>query len=637
MNMHLLRKFVAAASLAGVSLLSWVSCSNQPTEIVAGVTTQLQVPKYLKMVGVTVQLGGRLLFCEAYPVFDGTVTLPSTIGVVPPDDAETVPSDPVTMQILGFRTEQPTFSNDCIANIPDAGEDDVFVVRRRRLSYVADTIAYLPMPLRESCSSVNCADDETCVGGMCESMDISTSDLAAYSDGFVFGNTNTCFNVSACMGESALAPVALTNESDCTFRTLWPDTAPTPEAGHLNVRLVYDSFGVEVLDLDDKEGFILPDPTDPLTFKLAPNMCEGVFKAGRVLQLSASALCRSKRPLQPICEDDLKDIQDGSYGVQGGSNDLCPVEGGVLQQTESALYVLMDSSAAMSEYFGPDGLSFAVETPLNNPIAARTRVGFSYLPAASCSDSASYVSPTFGFAEVGDIRDDIGNSLADPASVQADNPELNLEAAMQGAYSALDALTPVSSAQFNRRAVLIIGNRNFEGSCSPSPDAVAATAQGQGLHTYVVGLPAPAATPLVGDPVTAGSAIATAGGTSFFDATVDEGEGAVAVNEIINDLGSCLYDAPLDTVLSNQELPSDAQLSYLDPLTLTRVDIQPNAQCADGVNVDGFHQPAAGEPVRICGQPCADLRQVLTDAALFYAIQGMQAPRIPVQVSTPCP
>ncbi|HHH31094.1 MAG TPA: hypothetical protein ENK57_22485, partial [Polyangiaceae bacterium] len=254
----LIHRALAAATMVSVAAAAFAGCTSQPTEIVGGVTTQLQVPKFLQSVGVVVQLGGRLIFCESYDVVDGTVTLPSTLGVVPQETGDASPTDPVTIQILGFRTPQAAFSSDCVASIPDVGEQEVFVVRRRRLPYVDDRIVYLPMPLRESCSNVDCADDETCIGSLCESMDIDPNELEDYRDDFVFGTSNTCFNASVCADDGAMAPTYVTDAGNCTFRTVWPDDAPQPGPGMLNVRIVYDSFASEILDLDDEEGFVFP-------------------------------------------------------------------------------------------------------------------------------------------------------------------------------------------------------------------------------------------------------------------------------------------------------------------------------------------------------------------------------------------
>ena len=94
-----------ALLLIGIGLIQWARKLMADTEIVAGMTTQMQVPKELKSVGVVVSLGGQLIFCQSYPVADGSVRLPSTLGVAPQEDREGV-IEPVTVSVLGFRTLQ---------------------------------------------------------------------------------------------------------------------------------------------------------------------------------------------------------------------------------------------------------------------------------------------------------------------------------------------------------------------------------------------------------------------------------------------------------------------------------------------------------------------------------------------------
>jgi len=594
-------------------------------------TTQLQVPKYLKTVGVVVQLGGRLVFCEAYEVHNGSVTLPSTLGVAPESDEE-AGSEPVTVHVLGFRSEQPDFATDCVATTTKDEDADVLVVRRRRLPYVPDRIVFLPMPLRESCVAADCDDEEeTCIGGKCETMDIEPGSLADYSDGLIFGNTNTCFSVDRCLYEG-LAPVALQDPATCTFRALWPDTAPAPQPGHLNVQVVYQSLGTEVLDLDAKEGFILPEPNDPLTFQLAPNLCESNYQTGRIVNVVASALCPAKRALQPICDDDLADIQAGTGPLQIGADDLC-TNNQPLVQKASALYILMDRSQSMAEFFGPEGLQFAIDLPLTNPIAARTQLGFGFLPAAQsdCSVS-SFSTPSIGFADVESVRLPIGDAVGDMSNLLGSDPDLYLDGAMQGAHVALSAY---AAADHNRRALLVLGNRDLAQHCGGTPAAPATQAldafNSQGIYTYVMVLESPLGTVHATDPVFEGSIIASNGGTQVFDATSDGAVALSGVQEIINDLGSCLYDLPA-------HMPSQAttaELSYVHPVTQLQTDIPHNGACSESnLGASGWNEAPNG--VRICGQACQNLRDVLTEVALFYGGQGETAPAVPVLMRVPC-
>jgi len=55
--------------------------ATEPTEIVAGVSTQIRVPDDLKAVGITVTSRGQPVFCQSYPVTEGLATLPATLGL----------------------------------------------------------------------------------------------------------------------------------------------------------------------------------------------------------------------------------------------------------------------------------------------------------------------------------------------------------------------------------------------------------------------------------------------------------------------------------------------------------------------------------------------------------------------------
>lgn len=617
-------------------------CSDEPTEVVAGFTTQIQVPKIMKAVAVVVDLGGTIKHCRFYPVVDGEVLVPATLGIQREEVGDDLASSPVTISLLGFESDVTQFGDTCAIlpnQIPKPGDDTVRILRRHRTSYIADRILYLPMPLKESCAGVVCDDEEeTCIGGKCESIDVDPESLVDYRDSLVFGNTNTCFSLDKCLPSKLTFPATLLDAKDCTFEISLPDEAPAPEKGNLNVQVIYSSFTSEVLDLDDKEGFIVPDPDQPLRFQLAPNLCESNYQTGRILSVVASPACPSKRALQPICDGDLKKLLDGEDDALGGegANERCTDPNGLIA-TESALYVLLDRSASMSKFFGTEGLKFALETPLANPIAERTRIAFDFLPeeANSCTSEPRVATPEIDFDEVANVRERIGALLGDPNNVLGTDDNLFLDAALraEGAYAALAAVenTP-GNLGFNRKALMIIGNRDFRAQCGGAgvgePVDLAADALASGLHTYVTVLQSPSG----GEPVQEGRDIALAGGTEAFDATVDEEEGAIAVQSIVNDLGSCVYDQPGTTGL----LDTGAILSYLNPIDLSRVDIPNNEDCSEtsGSEISGWNN--VNDKVRICGTACDDLRDVLTDVAFVAAAFEAPAPKIPILVSGAC-
>jgi hypothetical protein len=296
-----------------------------------------------------------------------------------------------------------------------------------------------------------------------------------------------------------------------------------------------------------------------------------------------------------------------------------------------------------------------VELPLQNPVARRTRLAFDLLPAAAAECDAlpaanDFATPRIPFEDVGTTREPIGDLLGDVGTVLADDPPLFMEAGMEGAYRALAELEPLdSSRRFNRKALVVIANRDFGGECATdgvTPAQRAQAAFASGIYTYSVVLDNDDASDTEkAQSVAEATAIATAGGTTVFNGVADETEGAKAVQEVFNDLGSCLYDVR-GPLTGNFLLPPDATISYLNPLSpsRTQVDIPRNVLCDEGAQdtQSGFNQVADDGSidalrVRICGQACEDLRNVLNDVAVVHALQNSVAPPVPLVVSAQCP
>jgi len=603
-------------------------------------TTQMQVPAEIRSVGIVVQSGGRLVFCDESPVSEGSVTLPSTLAT----SAEGDPATPVTVTVLGFSRPQGTFSADCVVAQPDVGEDGVSVMRRRRSTYLENRALYLPMPIKHACTDVKCAEGETCIGGLCQEMDINPSLLVDYDDRLVFGRTNTCFRVSRCLAPEVSIPARLVDPLSCEFELELPEGLEVPANAALNVRVLHENYTPEVLDLDEAEGFVLAGEQGTRRFRLASNLCTSRHKTGKILEVWASAACPSKTPLQPICEEDQQEILSGAQSPFGQA--ACVV-GDRLVPTESALYVMMDRSQSMSAYFGADGLQQLLSLSLNDPVFERTRVAFKFLPAqpADCSASPNpFASPSapgaVPFTLAGEAQGLVASLIADTANVLPSDPQLFLDAAVsaEGAYAALRNLSPTSpTTEFNRRALLLIGNRDFVTRCASGGtiESLAAAGLAEGIHTYVAVLSAPGSTDQGGrDPVADAAAIAAAGGTEAFDASVDSEVGATALQTVVSDLGSCLYDPPDGVNLSAN--PQQRTLSYFNSLTQSRVDVAYNAQCselssgASGWNTDSFGR------VHICGAACDELRDATKLASRFAALAGLPAPVIPLQVTQPC-
>lgn len=633
-------RVAACAVLLGSTSVAGMSCTTPATEIVAGTTTQIQVPKDLGSVGVVIRFGGTLLSCNHYPLTDGTVTLPNTLGLIPQEARGEDVLEPVTLTLIGFYTVEQgrAFEENCVLTLPAGDEPEVAVMRSRRMPYSKERILFMPMPLRESCKGVACEDGQTCLGGRCE--DAALENAVDYNDSLIFGNTNTCFSPERCLPGGLTLPVTLVDNATCTFE--YPEIEGLElTLGSINVEIVYTSFGTEILDLDDKEGFVL-DPENPRRFRLAENLCESNYQTGKILGVFAAPGCPAKTLLQPICEDDLTAIQAGArspQSVNAPELSLCTI-GDSLTASESALYVLLDRSKSMADLYQPESLELALGLPLRNPVAARTRLAFSLLPQDPdpVCDPAIYQTPELGFDDVDDLRVPIGNAISDPSVVLPDDPRLFLDAAMTGAYAALDEIMPVEEGgQFNRRALIIVGNRDFRGACDPAedPEALAAAARDLGIFTYVAVLDPADDTVVVGTPQVDAFDIAEAGGTTVFDAIANDEDGVLAVQKVFNDLGSCVYDPPLIPIRE-----SATHLSYIDVSTeqLERHDIVRDNACdseAAAETVDGWGVQPDGS-VRICGAPCQELRDVLTEVAKSFAAIGQPAPPVPIQTTVAC-
>ena len=632
---------LAFAPALGLSLLGAACAPEDATEIVAAVQTQLQVPYELTTVGVAVQSGGRLVHCLYYPVDDGTVSLPSTLGMEPSDD----PSIPVTVTVLGFREEPPPQSWDCLSGIPEMGKDqEVSVLRRRRMPYAEKRTVLLPMALKHACVDLDppCTDGETCIGGQCQADAIDPVSLLDYSETLVYGTANTCFSVSECTASWNLMPALTVDAASCTFEAAGQPGFTLPDVG-LNVVLLHDDMTPEVLDLDPLEGFTIPDPSSPHRFQLAQSLCQSRFAHGQINAVMASTACAAKTPYQPICAADQAAILRGTSPLPGQRvcNASVPLEAAA-----SALYVVMDRSAAMGSYFGDAGLEQVLSLSLQDPVFANTLVAFKFAPAdeLQCNNGPNSYATLDGATDVPftlarDAQPLVAAQVSDAANVLATNPPVDWDVVLQstGAYQALANLSPPGATSFNQRAVMLVGNRDFYETCtdpmSPLTDLAAAGTQlATPARTYTVVLEADAGVDQGGhDPAADAAAVALAGDGRSFDATTDPSAGATALLTIASDLGTCLYDPPGGATLSTA-----AAITYFDPVWLTQNSIPFDAACLDDTSVvSGWNN--VGDHVRICGFACSDLRNTLQILSASAAGLGLSAPVVPLRASLPCP
>jgi hypothetical protein len=649
----------------------WSACSAEPvTQFVAGISTQVQVPRDVRAVRIVVQSAGEIVFCKAYNVSNGVVRLPQSLGVLSTRD----PNLPVAITVTGFmKTDEdpdpPVEFSDC--TLPSqVNQGSARVLRKSVQPYVQGEVLYLPMPLRYSCFDVDCTDpsvpgggpERVCVGGVCQDPQIDPETLEPYSDDQIFGNTNTCFSLERCMPDAVPGTVTLVDAETCTYALTGSDSAPpqveipglpaiTPNGSGLNVRIWYEGGLVsEVLDLDRDEGYWIPDPAKPQQFRLSEGLCHPIGPH-HIVGIVGSGVCAPKTVHQPVCDGEWPsgDPNAPDVALPNGACSASP-----LTPSPSVLYVLMDRSRSMRDFFGENGLEVVLGLSLGDPVFENTTVGVRFVPAApaDCSNSTygDVDQLDFPFTIAKGSNEAIGALIGDTKPLEGagdvGDPRVLLDAALvdaEGAYAAIEktlSASDLSLAEGNRAAVVIIGNRDFGAGCADvgqldrgTPEESAAIARAQGYYTYTVLFPAPDDATLVPghDPKAAADAIAAAGGTgAAFDARDyknDPTKAAEAINTIVSDLSSCAYDlAP-----GADPPPDSAVLSYFDPTTLEGVVIEHSADCD---NADGWTMK--GGRIEICGAPCADLRESLKTRALLAEAQGQTPADVPVVLSTPC-
>ncbi len=728
-----MRSFVRRATIVGVCLGASVvgaGCeAKKATEYVAGISTQMTVPRDLKAVRVEVNVGGFQTFCQGYKVYDGKVQLPRSLGAYPNSDNALKTNLPVTYTIVGLTedfdsaSENPLFS---ICAQPKVGENGARILRRSRQPYVPDEILFLPMPLKYSCYDKACGEDETCKGGKCVPASLTQEQAKAafsrYTPELVDGTGGDCFSTALCLG--AAAPAIVVDADTCTYAVANTPSAPppldpladpfrqqqcdlpdecgskvcnivdpgavppakkgrceplaadTPWAG-TNVEIVYNGgLNREILDLDPEEGFVLPDPANPQRFQLAPGLCDmvkgtavnagpgakdaglecetnadcksaacdkrfaapgctqncGVCSSGhRITSVRASGTCQAKRITQPFCAaDQLAQMGTDENGVAPNATppECSTVE---LKPPRAALMVVVDNTQAHSAFFNSDQIK-AIEFPLKDPAFEKTDLGLIYAPVSSggCANDAVPVLPfePAATSRTKLIDNFLGFANA-PATLLPGAP--NYEGALASSYAALSALPNTS---YFKRAVVIIGNRDFNtescGNIAGTPANLAEAARTaptdptKPISTYVIQLAKADPNKALGDDVLDPGlfALVTAGSTTLVnpDARGTKKNAKDSFQQVINSLATCVYD-----VADTAKAPAaDDILSFSDPLfgTTTKIEANPTNSCTtEGVPGSGWSYGASPSPgtkrIFLCEQSCAAYRSTLAQASDF--------------------
>lgn len=652
---------VALGAFAACAI-AWSGCeAKKQTEYVAGISTQVQVPRDLKAIRIDVSVGGVVQFCRGYRVYDGKVQLPRSLGEFPSQG--TPGPDPITVTVSGFTEEfsestgNGVFDN-CTAIAPKVGDPSqgTRILRRSRQPYVADSILFLPMPLKYSCFDFKGCEDETktCKAGRCVDATVDEKKLPKFTDDLIDGTGGGCFPASQCF--AAAAPAVVVDPSDCTYAV--PNAPPSsppqaegappnpfPKSGDgVNVEITYDGgLNREILDKDEQEGFLIPDPAGkPQQFRLAPGLCdlvkgfgapdatfpEGVPTEHRITAVRVSGTCRAKSPFQPLCANDqLVSMGLDPDGISGNATPPAACKPTELKPPKSALLILADDTHN-SDLFYKQAPDQTVGLPLSDPAFSQAEIGLSLFPGpGTCAANGSFtpaVLPKLARLAKDDVKAQFTTSGAnDGALLKPTDAPVNLDGALRDAYAFLGQ--PQFSSYY-RRAVLVLGNRGFDqAACGQTPAQRAATARTSNkIDTYVLMLARNLQVVDPHAPVPGSNELAVAGGTpGAYDARASKSPAQDAFQSIVNDLATCVYDVA-DAALRPKLGDVLTYSNPIDPSAPT-VSLPFNAACSsEAAEGAGFGIDATNDKrIYLCKASCNAYREVLRIASL-YAAQNLQ-------------
>jgi hypothetical protein len=457
--MRLIHRRMAVVGVLGAASALWAGCSGaKATEVVAGISSQVQVPRDMHSVYVYVQNpAGAAVYCQAFPVYENSsgqnvVRLPRTLGIVNGGDP---PGAAFTVTVAGFGNDatDPNVGAFTSCLPPQVGlkSGDLStggggrILRRTKTTYQSNRILFLPMPLHYACYDVDChqqqgcEDDHcTCRGGKCVDATIDSATLPDYDPSLIIGTANTCFRplkdpqsgLPGCL-DFALTPQTV-DAQNCIYALPGspsvPSTAPpydptipsqlitlaqtdegtnTISTSNLNVRVMYDNQVSEVLDYEGPcpapgqsggpvEGYCTFADA-PQKFQIADGVCHNPLH--KITSMSASAGCVSKTEYQPICQT-AEDVGPGALpDLPDGGNST---DGGCNVATQltpapSALYLLFDKGSGMKDFFGQKALSQVMSLSLSDPAFAQTSVAFMYTPNSSNPQADCTAAPDQNF------------------------------------------------------------------------------------------------------------------------------------------------------------------------------------------------------------------------------------------------
>jgi hypothetical protein len=421
-----------------------------------------------------------------------------------------------------------------------------------------------------------------------------------------------------------------------------------------------------------------------------PAPSTGTLPYHTISAIQAASGCPPKPPLLPLCAGQQNvpttladggglapNLPDGGTTTDGKCNVGFP-----LTPAPSAMYMVMDDSAVMHAAFGMKGYATALGLSLTDPIFKQTTAAFTYLPHldSECSGldpdgglATGFTSPQLGFNLASAAQPAIANKLMAwmaPGDTEANPLNLDLGAAMRldtGAYAEVasyvnqvNEIPAVAAAMFflNRVPVPTSGPgspASDAGVGNDCPFALPATTEIQSLENKA--LAAFQAKPsmqtffvVLDDDAHDGPAVALPfyqqmqtdlpQAVTVIDATSAQAATVLGNFEsVVETLGTCLYELP-DGV-SN---PEQVDVTYQQPpppgspigFPAVEVPVDTGCSAATQSTANGWNIDENGR-IRICGQPCADLRNaILQTSALALAANQTVPPDVPVSAAVRC-
>jgi hypothetical protein len=692
----------ALVALMSAALSSSACTADRPTGVVAGVTTQMKIPRDVQFIRLMAKSGSHFVLNEIYRVVDGSVTLPGTLTFAPADGVGRGQS--ITITVLGYASDPSSaIVDETVEGNVSFSDKAPRVLRRTVLGYDAGRVAYLPVNLSYSCMGVPCDGGQTCVAGRCASDSVDVTTLPTFIEGLFEATSDACFDATTCMTLEMPARLAglpdLTGASTsasvvdrCTFTMQGTDPSgkalTLPAGTALNVRVVFghanstspSSTPREEILNEGPDGFTIPDRSKPGTFRLADGLCNAlgaplngdnlateVYVAPTALCVDGECSafhspCASKRAAQSLCARNA--------AGNGGEGSLCTEQG--LTPSPSAMGILIDRRDTMRGPLTSSALGTLLGLPMRGTLLRNTKIAVAFTPSrqadAACASAAtSALGQGSNFGAVADAtKPVIGFSWLDAKlapdqfatfQVPGESPLSPLLSPLNMTWGSAEyaatyetflaahpagfdtALAPGGFYDFIRvgltaqnaakGALFVLGTRDFEGTCGDldATTVFAQTAHLAGIDTYVLALPDSNPQIATGPFIDAAQNLATAGGTTFFDATTrnaanDTAKGLEAFTRAAVDLATCTYESA----------PAiGTKLSYVNA-TGVRVALDSNAACTGGRGWTTM----ANRRAKLCDTTCSDYRELVKTRGLIAAMGGSSLDEVPIVIRTNC-